>query len=352
MLSRETIDSLPTGRSYYGYSTLTVGASSAVSGGGQDVGGTVGDAYGFFTIHGSSSGDGDVNIDGMTINNQIGAGGGSSKQFFLNQAGIQEVVVTTGGASAEQPYSGASVNAVPKDGGNRFSFHFFTADTSEALQNDNLSDSLRQRFVTATSQVKKVWDIGGGVGGPIAKDKLWFYTAHRYWGNDIYVPGAFYPLTRGGPRFVPDPSKRAFVDFNQRDHTGRVTYQAAAKHKFTGQVGWQHSCNCNYWIQWGLVEQDATVDYDYLPAVVSQGTWSYTVNNKLLIQAGVSYLYNRLDVTPSSLTKPTDIAITELSTGRAFNAYTTALPHTVIDIRNYGDNEQLGQHNERFSVCT
>ena len=102
--------------------------------------------------------------------------------------------------------------------------------------------------------------------------------------------------------------------------------------------------------QWGIVEQDATVDYDYLPAVVSQGTWSYTVNNKLLIQAGVSYLYNRLDVTPSSLTRPTDIAITELSTGRAFNAYTTALPHTTIDIRNYGDNEQLGQHNERFSV--
>jgi hypothetical protein len=346
VLSRETIDALPTGRSYYGYATLTVGASSAVSGGGQDVGGTVGDAYGFFTIHGSSSGDGDVNIDGMTINNQIGAGGGSSKQFFLNQAGIQEVVVTTGGASAEQPYSGVSVNAVPKDGGNKFSFHFFTADTTEALQNENLNDSLRQRFVTATSQVKAIWDIGGGVGGPIAKDKLWFYTAHRYWGNDIYVPGAFYPLTRGGARYVPDTSKRAFVDFNQRDHTGRLTYQANAKHKFTGQVGWQHSCNCNYWIQWGIAEQDATVNYDYLPAVVSQGTWSYTVNNKLLIQAGISYLYNRLDVTPSSLTQPTDVAITELSTGRQFNAY--AAP--VLDIRQYGDNEQLGQHNERFSV--
>jgi hypothetical protein len=350
VLSRETLDSLPTGRTYYGYATLTVGASSAVSGGGQDVGGTVGDAYGFLTIHGSSSGDGDVNIDGMTINNQIGAGGGSSKQFFLNQAGIQEVVVTTGGASAEQPYSGVSVNAVPKDGGNRFSFHFFTADTAEALQQENLNDSLRARFVTATSKVKKVYDIGGGVGGPIAKNKLWFYTAQRWWGNAIYVPGAFYPLTRGGARFVPDRSKRAFTDFFQRDHTVRLTYQAAAKHKFTGQVGYQHSCNCNYWIQWGIVEQDATVDYDYLPAVVSQGTWSYTVNNKLLIQAGVSYLYNRLDVRPTSLTQPTDVSIQELSTGRMFNAYAVPFPLTAIDIRNYGDNEQLGQHNERFSV--
>jgi len=350
VLSRETLDSLPTGRTYYGYATLTVGANSAVSGGGQDVGGTVGDAYGFFTIHGSSSSDGDVNVDGMSINNQIGAGGGSSKQFHLNQAAIAEVVVTTGGASAEQPYSAASVNAVPKDGGNKFSYHFFTNDTSEALQQENLNDSLRQRGVRATSKVKVVYDIGGGVGGPIAKDKLWFYTALRTWGNEIYTPGAFYPLTRGGNRFVPDRSRRSFTNFYQRDSTSRVTYQAAQKHKFTGQVSYQHSCNCNYWPQWGIAEQDASVDYLYEPAVVTQGTWSYAVSNKLLIQAGVSYLYNRLDVTPSADTRPTDIGITELSTGRAFNAYVTALPQNTIDIRNYGDNEQLGQHNERFSV--
>jgi hypothetical protein len=129
----------------------------------------------------------------------------------------------------------------------------------------------------------------------------------------------------------------------------RATYQAAAKHKFTGQSGWQTSCNCNYWIQWGIVEQDATVDYLYKPAIVSQGTWSYTVSNKLLIQAGVSHLYNRLDVTPTSDTRPTDISILELTTGRQFNAYAI---HTnpAINIRNYGDNEQLGQHNERFVV--
>ena len=116
-------------------------------------------------------------------------------------------------------------------------------------------------YTDTHDQVKKVYDVGGGVGGPIVKDKLWFYTALRSWGNDIYVPGAFYPPTRGGARFVPDQSRRAFTAFYQRDSTTRVTYQAAEKHRFTGQVGYQHSCNCNYWIQWGIVEQAATVDY-------------------------------------------------------------------------------------------
>jgi hypothetical protein len=346
VLSREMIDTLPTGRTYYGYATLTVGASSAVAGGGQDVGGTVGDAYGFFTIHGSSASDGDVNVDGMSINNQIGLGGGQSKLFFLNQVGIQEIVVTTGGASAEQPYSGVSVNAVPKDGGNRFSFSFFTSDTVKALQANNINDSLRQRFVTAASQVKKVYDVGGGVGGPIVKDKLWFYTAHRVWGNEIYVPGAFYPLTRGGARFAPDRSKPAFTDFYQQDHTGRFTWQASEKHKFTGQVSAQNNCACNYWIQWGIREQDATVNYKYLPIVLTQGTWSYPVTSKLLISAGMSYLYNEMTVTPNDQVRPTDIAITELTTGRQFNAF--ASPN--LDIQNYGNGELFSQHNERFSI--
>src|SRR5262249_60687530 len=71
VLSRETLDALPTGRTYYGYATLTVGALGKVAGGGHDVGGTVGDAYGFLSIHGSSPDDGDANFDGIAFNNQI-----------------------------------------------------------------------------------------------------------------------------------------------------------------------------------------------------------------------------------------------------------------------------------------
>jgi hypothetical protein len=346
VLSRETIDALPTGRTYYGYATLTVGASSAVSGGGQDVGGTVGDAYGFLTIHGSNANDGDANYDGMSFNNQIGNGGGQSKNFFLNQAAIQEIVVTTAGASAEQPFSGVSINAVPKDGGNRFSTYFFTSDTGKSLQNDNLTDDLRQRFVTSTTQVKKVWDIGGGVGGPIAKDKLWFYTAHRWWGNQSYVPGAYDNRTHGSPFFTQDTTKPAFTDFYQRDHSLRLTWQAASKHKLTLSNSYQSSCACNYWIQWGAWEQDATTDYVYSPIVLTQGTWSYPATNKLLFQAGVSYLHNKLTVTPNEVVAPTDIAITELSTGRQYNAYAAA----DLSVAQYGTDEFFNQHNERFSV--
>jgi len=347
VLSRQTLDSLPTGRTYYGYATLTVGALGKVAGGGHDVGGTVGDAYGFLSIHGSSPDDGDANFDGMSFNNQIGYGGGQSKLYFLNQAAVQEVVVTTAGGSAELPYGGVSINAVPKDGGNRFTASFFTNDTGKSLQSNNLNDELRSRFVTATTQVKTVYDIGGGLGGPIAKDKLWFYTAHRKWGNETYVPGAYYPLNHGSPLFTPDTTKPAFTNFYQRDHSLRVTWQAASKHKLTVSTSYQRNCACNYWIQWGAWEQDATVDYLYKPVVLTQGTWSYPVTNKLLLQAGVAHMYNKMTVSPNAMVRPTDIASTELSTGRQYNAY--AAPD-VVDIRDYGNDELFNQHNERFSI--
>ena len=68
---------------------------SKISGGGQDVGGTFGDAHGFITIHGSHSTDGTTSWDGMSFNTLYGDTGGSTKQYFINQAAAQEVVLQT-----------------------------------------------------------------------------------------------------------------------------------------------------------------------------------------------------------------------------------------------------------------
>ena len=71
-LSREQLDVLPTNKTYYSYAALTVGMNTLVSGGGHDVGGTIGDAFGHVGIHGSSGSDGELNWDGMSFNNNIG----------------------------------------------------------------------------------------------------------------------------------------------------------------------------------------------------------------------------------------------------------------------------------------
>ena len=132
-LSREALDTLPTGKTYWGYASLTPGMTTAVAGGGHDVGGSLGDAWGHVEIHGSSSADGSVEWDGMSFNNNISDGGGSSKQFFMNQAAIQEIVVSTANMDAEAAFGGVGINAIPKDGGNEFSYYVNVSGTNGCL---------------------------------------------------------------------------------------------------------------------------------------------------------------------------------------------------------------------------
>jgi hypothetical protein len=346
VLSRETLDALPTFKTYYGMAALTVGVNSRISGGGQDVGGTFGDAHGYITIHGGRAGDGHTNWDGLSFNTLYGSGGGSTKQYFINQAAAQEVVLATSGQSAETQTGGIGLNVVPKDGGNKLSVYVNASFANDKFQKENIDDELRARGVLFPSQVKKNWDYGLGVGGPIKQDKLWFYTAHRTWGSQQYAPGNFYNATPHTMFYTPDTSRPGYVDFYQRDHSLRLTWQAAQKHKITGSYSNQENCACNFYTQYFTVSPEAVVNYTYFPITLTQSTWSYPASNRLLFEAGFSYLHNMTAPRPWAGQLPTDISITELSRGYQYNAYASA----ALTVAQYGEGHFYPQHNERFSM--
>lgn len=179
VLQREVLDTLPTNKSMHGFASLTVGLKNEALFGKYDVGGNKTDSYGFIAVHGFSAEDGHMLYNGMPFNNQVGLGGGRSKQFFVNQMDVQEIQLEMGGMSADMDNAGVQMNVIPKTGGNIFAgqgnFEFANSD----LQANNLSDELRARGLSTVTQLKKVYDYGAGFGGPIKRDKLWFYTSHR-----------------------------------------------------------------------------------------------------------------------------------------------------------------------------
>ena len=307
-LSREEIDTLPTSKTYFGLAALTPGMSANISGGGHDVGGTVGDIWGYVTIHGSSTADGMVMWDGMSINNNISNGGGSSKEFFLNQAAIQEMVVSTSDMSAEYPFGGVATNAIPKEGGNSFSYYVNVSGTNGDLQSANVDEALEARGASPLAKNRKVWDYGVGVGGPILNDRVWFYTAHRWWGAQNFQPKGNVNLTPHSPFYTPDPDDAAWTDFYNQDNSIRFTIQASERHKVTLSQAFQTNCACHYWTQWGLVDMDATVDYTYWPINLSQATWTFPASNRLLFEAGGSFLTNNSAPRRQAQVRPDDVA--------------------------------------------
>src|SRR5687767_3787955 len=146
--------------------------------------------------------------------------------------------------SAESETGGPQINAVPKDGGNNFSLYFNTSLSGPGLQGDNLSDELRATGLTQVPGIRNVYDVGFGQGGPIKKDKVWFYAAQRWWGSSTYSPGTWFNKTHGTPFYTPDLDRPGYTDFPYEDFTGRVTWQASAKHKLSFSQSVASNCYC------------------------------------------------------------------------------------------------------------
>ena len=82
-------------------------------------------------------------------------------------------------SAAESETSGVRINLVPRDGGNSYRGVFLGNYSDHHLQSDNLSDGLKARGLTSSTTVKRSYDVDPAIGGPIAKDKLWFWGSVR-----------------------------------------------------------------------------------------------------------------------------------------------------------------------------
>jgi carboxypeptidase family protein len=294
-LARSTLDALPTAGRLAQYANLIPGAALG-NPTWQSVGGL--SEGGGFGIHGSRWGDNQPVQDGMVQRLQGGA------IFIFNNLTFQEVIVETGGISAERNTGGVQMNIVTKDGGNTFSGTFSTSHSWPDLQRDNLNDKLRARGLTFAPSLKKHYDTGAAFGGPIQRNKLWFFGATRFAVNQQYQQGNYFnklqnqrvgtdPVWRV-TFYEPDLSRPAATDDFYRDYSLRLTWQAATKHKIVASYQVQPNCSC-FWPLLDaalggnpLAAPEATGRHNYLVNYLPLVTWTYPATNRLLIEAGVS----------------------------------------------------------------
>ena len=342
LVSTETIAALPVGRTRRGIAELTLGAASMGSGAPIiDQGGSKGDGTQRLEIHGMRGFDQKLFYDGM---NQMNLNsGGSGQNWMLNQMSVQEVVMSTSTASAESETAGMSVNYVPKDGSNQFSFSFLGAGTWEDLQADNLTQEIQDAGVTTGQSVKRIFDYGVGVGGPIVSDRMWFYSSFRNWGAEEYQPGAFYSKSTSPFVYEADMSRRAFIDAHATDFGMRITWQAAERHKFNFDYHIQDSCQCFLLLR-NFAPPASSPKVEFWPAQQPMATWTYTPSNSLLVEAGVSYGYFIYDLIREDRF-PDSPRIQSLSPF----VYTNG---SFFDCCGAGDGQDIKQNNfnQRFSI--
>jgi hypothetical protein len=156
------------------------------------------------TIGGATAFDNVFLMNGVDINDNLF---GTPHGLYIEDA-IQEMNILTGGISAEWGrFTGGVINVVTKSGGNTFSGGF-----RENFSNPNwIDETPRERANNITHKDILSKSHEGVFGGPIVRDRLWFFSAARYENADT-------PLT-----FVQTPASATRHDTNKRGEVKGTT---------------------------------------------------------------------------------------------------------------------------------
>jgi hypothetical protein len=122
-------------------------------------------------IAGGSIWDNAYFVDGVNVTDPgMGASGINLPYNF-----VQEVQVKTGGYEAEYGRAmGGIVNVVTPSGGNDFHGSLFTYFTDDRLRTDP-----RYGLIQTNLDQFSQFDVGGSLGGPIRRNRLWFFVAYN-----------------------------------------------------------------------------------------------------------------------------------------------------------------------------
>ena len=283
VLDNEVIAAIPTARLYHSLVTLVPGVSLS---GSQDVGGLAGPLTVTFTMRGGPGNEGRLTVDGLSLGASLNGTGVSYTVADVGNA--QEVVFSTAGSLGEAENAGPAMNLVPRQGGNQLSGTVFANWANGSMQGSNFTEEIQRAGLRAPNALSRIWDTSLAIGGPITRDRLWFFAATRYQGNHRLVGGMFRNRNAGDLNawtYVPDESHQAKADSSWKNVSARLTWQASPRNKFN--FYWDEQRNCTLCEDGGTATASSEArGNNQSPPRVQQATWTSPATNRLLYEAG------------------------------------------------------------------
>jgi hypothetical protein len=316
VISDEVIKSMPAARAYAGMMML-IPATITQAGANLDVQITPGMLV--FGGAGGRNNEARLQVDGLNTGAAFNGGGVSS--YVPDIGNAQEIATTTSGGFGEAEVGGPSFSIVPKTGGNSLKGGFYASGVTKGMVGSNYTQTLKDAGLTSPQVLEKVWDYNVGVGGPIKKDRVWYFLQFRDEGSHRTVPGMYGNLNLGNPNawtYAPDLSRPAKQAGSWRNGAARITIQATERNKLNVFWDEQHPCQgaafpgtndgcrqskSDEFICGAPASSNASCSATSAPETgtylnpygqrVQQATWSSPVTNKLLLEAGVGTYLSR-----------------------------------------------------------
>jgi len=290
-LVKQELDSLPTAKSF-----ATLGTTMpSVSANQYDVGGTQGERGEVLSAHGGNVMDMTLQVDGIGIS-VMGAATGSGNawtSFSLNDAAVQEMSFDTSAISAQSSSGGVLVNVIPREGGNAFHGQVFGDYANRSMSRSNLTATEMSQGLLRTPGFDLLFDDSVGIGGPIKRDRVWFYYAQRYRSNDSPGVNTYYSINPTSLTYNPDLTRPVHSGGFDGDNQLRVTTQPTARNKISFFFDKVNKCNCDLIVDAPVFTAEAGSRLTYPSVWLGSISWQATISPKLLWDSAISY--NRQD---------------------------------------------------------
>ena len=263
------------------------------------------------TINSTSvAGEGRYAVNGFPI---TAARSGGFSSYVYDVVNADEVAITVGGGLGESDIGGPVMNIIPRSGGNAFAGTAFLSNAGDWSSGNNLDSDIQalNPNLQQNPGVITAYDWSGSFGGPIKRDRLWFYGSYRDLSTQVAMEGISANANAGNPArwdWVGAPIDARLV----QDRTmaiGRLTGQFG-NHRVRFNSEYQHRCEgtplkvetdgCHNrgedWIGLGNntgatqmspeATQTAARGYFDVPFYINQGTWTMAASDRLLFEGG------------------------------------------------------------------
>ena len=231
-----------------------------------DVGGNRAGTQTGYTAYGYS-GQVRVLVEGINTTEGTGAAG-----FYFDYGSFEEVFLGTAGQGAEMPTPGVLSQFLGKSGGNRFQGEIYFDYYNDKFQGSNIPESVIARNIRrGSNETKGYRDFNFNAGGPIRKDKIWWYFSYRDQKNQVEQPNFRFDKT---------------FDTRLWNPSGKVTYQLNQHHKFVGYYQWGQKIQPNR-LPFAAYFYNTPADTweQNSGSWVWKGEWNGTLSDRLYVEA-------------------------------------------------------------------
>jgi hypothetical protein len=263
----EQLQSIPNGRDMWALLAVTPAVQmSRIDVGGNRAGTQTGyRAYGL---------DGQTRVLIEGINTTEGTSGAG---FYFDYASLEEAFLGTSGQTAEMPNPGVQSQFIARSGGNQFNGEYYVDWYNNSLQGSNIPDEYTVPTAFRNSPIRphsneidRYYDTAINVGGPIKRDKIWWFGTYRTQFNAIQQPNFQFDKT---------------FDTKLWNAVGKGTYQINQKHKLVGYYQWGQKIQANRLPQatYTYLDEGPTNRQDS-GSWVYKAEWNGTLNDKLYVE--------------------------------------------------------------------